>query len=140
MVNYSTNQAIASHWIQKWLRHLTLEIQVLDWDRHKNVAKLNQLTGSHSYLLMFTQLTRSHSYLLMFTWLTGSHSYLLMFTLTGSHSYLLMFTWELYNKNDKDLLYLKSSKPQDPHISDENAFLTLNIYEGNLWFFPLFFI
>jgi hypothetical protein len=26
---------------------MTLEIQVLAWDRHKNVAGLNQLLGSH---------------------------------------------------------------------------------------------
>jgi len=31
-----------------WPRHMTLEIQVLAWDRHKKVTKLNRLMGSKS--------------------------------------------------------------------------------------------
>ena len=33
------------HWKQKRPRHLTMEIQVLAWDRHKNVTGVNQGMG-----------------------------------------------------------------------------------------------
>ena len=56
MVNNSTyiNKTITTHWIQKLLRDLTLKMLALAWDRHKDVAMLNRLTGSQSYLLKFT--------------------------------------------------------------------------------------
>jgi hypothetical protein len=34
-------------------RHMTLEIQVLDWDMHKNVAGLSQLIGSWSKMFIY---------------------------------------------------------------------------------------
>jgi hypothetical protein len=36
------------------LTHWTLEIQVLAWDRHNNMAGLNQLMGSQLFLLITT--------------------------------------------------------------------------------------
>jgi hypothetical protein len=35
-----------THWTQKRPRHMTLEIQVLAWDWHKNVSVLNLLMGT----------------------------------------------------------------------------------------------
>jgi len=35
-----------THWTQKRPWHMALEIQVLAWDRHKNVEGLNRLIGS----------------------------------------------------------------------------------------------
>jgi len=32
-----------THWTPKGPRHMTLEIQVLAWDRHENMVGLNQL-------------------------------------------------------------------------------------------------
>jgi hypothetical protein len=34
----STKRTITSHWTQKRLWHMTLEFQVLAWNRHKHVA------------------------------------------------------------------------------------------------------
>jgi len=34
---------------KKDLKHMPMEIQVLTWDRHKQVAGLNWLMGSQSY-------------------------------------------------------------------------------------------
>jgi len=60
MVNNSTNikkkRTITSHlnwthWTQKRPQHMMLEIQVLAWDRHKNVVGLNWLMGSQPSLL-----------------------------------------------------------------------------------------
>jgi len=46
----STNRTITSHHnalrTRKRPRHMTLEIQTLVWDRHKNVAELNRFMGS----------------------------------------------------------------------------------------------
>jgi len=48
MVNNSTKQSplTSYHWTLKRPCHMMLEIQVLVWDRHKNVAGLNRLLGS----------------------------------------------------------------------------------------------
>ena len=45
----STKRKVTSHLISQ---HIILEIQVLTWDRHKNVAGLNRLTGSQPSLLI----------------------------------------------------------------------------------------
>ena len=59
----STKRTITSdlnwtHWTQKRQRYMTLEIQFLAWDRHKNVAVLIRLMESqslplHKWLLCF---------------------------------------------------------------------------------------
>jgi len=41
-----TSHLFSTHWTQKRPRHMTLFIQALAWDRHKNVAGLNRLMGS----------------------------------------------------------------------------------------------
>jgi hypothetical protein len=43
-----TNNHLSSYLLAhtKNLRHMTLEIHVMVWDRHKTVAGLNQLAGS----------------------------------------------------------------------------------------------
>ena len=44
-------QPVTSHWTKKkrpW--HMSMEIQVLAWDWHKNMVGLNQLMGSQKYL------------------------------------------------------------------------------------------
>ena len=40
-----------THWIPTWPRYMTLEIQVLVWNRHRHVAGLNLLMASQSSLL-----------------------------------------------------------------------------------------
>ena len=44
-INKTNNLISPSHWTQKRPQNLTLEIQVLAWDRHKYVAGLNRLMG-----------------------------------------------------------------------------------------------
>ena len=46
--NIKSDQSPVSlaHWTQKIPWHMTLEMQVLAWDRHKNMAGLNWLMGS----------------------------------------------------------------------------------------------
>ena len=38
----------SNHWAYNRLRHMTLKMQVLAWDRHKNVAESNRPMGSQS--------------------------------------------------------------------------------------------
>ena len=46
-----TSHLNCTHSTQKTQQHMTLEIQVLAWDRHKNVAGLNWLMGSQPWPL-----------------------------------------------------------------------------------------
>ena len=49
MINNSTNiNKKNNYWTQKKSWHMKLEIQVLPWDRHKNVVELNQLLESQT--------------------------------------------------------------------------------------------
>jgi len=53
----STKRTITSHhnwthWTQNRPRHMTLEIQILALDKHKNVMRLNRLIGSQPPLLI----------------------------------------------------------------------------------------
>jgi len=49
VVNNSTNVNKTNKPLKKRKRpqHLALEIQVLDWNRHKNMTGINQLMASH---------------------------------------------------------------------------------------------
>ena len=60
----SAKQTITSHLNSlntKWPWHMTLEIQVLTWNRHKNVVGLNGLMGFQPSPLGFPIQTRFHS-------------------------------------------------------------------------------
>ena len=52
VIPISTKQAINSHWTPKIPRHMTLEIQVLVWDRDKNVGRINRLWDPSPPLLI----------------------------------------------------------------------------------------
>ena len=52
VIPISTKQAINSHWTPKIPRHMTLEIQVLMWDRDKNVGRINRLWDPSPPLLI----------------------------------------------------------------------------------------
>ena len=71
--------------IKKRLQHMTLEIQILSWDRHKNVTVLNRLKGSQHYPLdkwisnvctsqVKTTITHSSTHLLHQWYKPGMHS------------------------------------------------------------------
>jgi len=51
-ININKTSAITSnHWTPKTPQHMTLEIQVIAWNMHKNVAGLNLVMGSQPYPL-----------------------------------------------------------------------------------------
>ena len=96
VVNISTNNHLSSQIIQhkKNMTYMVLKIQVLDWDRHKNVVGLNQLMGS---LIPPTP---------HFWQLDLQRKYRHKEKINNLHRYLLTSTWTVQYSRVNEFLYM----------------------------------